>query len=67
MKAMSVRGLRKTVKECVADAHADRVVITCHRRPVAVLVGGEGRAWEAVRREADPAFWWTLIPSRERR
>ena len=65
MKAVSVRDLQKKVKECVADAQADRVVITRHGRPAAVLVGVEGQDWETVLRQTDPTFW-KLIRARRR-
>jgi prevent-host-death family protein len=38
MKAVTVRDLQKKVKECVDHAQEDRVVITRHGKPAAVLV-----------------------------
>ena len=57
MKTVNVRDLQKHVKECVDKAQDDRVVITRHGRPAAVLVGVEGEDWEAVLLQTDPAFW----------
>ena len=65
MKAVTVRDLQKKVKECVDHAQEDRVVITRHGRPAAVLVGVEGEDWEAVVLQTDPQFW-KLIRARRR-
>ena len=59
-----MRDLKKRVKECVDDAQEDRVVITRHGKPAAVLVGVEGDDWEAVVLQTDPTFWKLI---RERR
>ena len=65
MRAVSVRDLQKRVKECVAAAQRDRVVITRRGKPAAVLVGVEREDWEAVVLETDPKFW-KLIRARRR-
>ena len=65
MKTVTVRDLQKNVKECVDRAQDDRVVITRHGRPAAVLVGVEGEDWEAVVLQTDPAFW-KLIRARRK-
>lgn len=57
MKTVTVRDLQKRVKECVDDAQADRVIITRHGKPAAVLLGVEGQDWDAVVLETDPTFW----------
>jgi prevent-host-death family protein len=65
VKTVTVRDLQKKVKECVDGAHADRVIITRHGRPAAVLVGVEGDEWEDVLLQTDPAFW-RLVRARRR-
>jgi prevent-host-death family protein len=65
MKTVTVRDLQKNVKECVDTAQDDRVVITRHGKPAAVLVGVEGEDWEAVVLQTDPAFW-KLIRARRK-
>ena len=65
MKTVTVRDLQKNVKDCVDKAQDDRVVITRHGRPAAVLVGVEGEEWEAVVLQTDPAFW-KLIRARRK-
>lgn len=65
MKTIPVRDLQKKVKECVDHAQRDRVVITRHGKPAAVLVGVEGEDWEDVVLQTDPAFW-KLIRTRRK-
>lgn len=65
MKTVSVRLLQKSVKECVDNAQEDRVIITRHGKPAAVLLGVEGADWEDVVLETDPSFW-RLIRSRRK-
>lgn len=65
MKTVTVRDLQKKLKECVDDAQEDRVVITRHGKPAAVLVGVEGEDWEAVVLQTDPKFW-KLIRARRK-
>ena len=65
MKTVTVRDLQKNVKDCVDKAQDDRVVITRHGKPAAVLVGVEGEEWEAVVLQTDPKFW-KLIRARRK-
>jgi prevent-host-death family protein len=65
MKTIPVRDLQKRIKECVDQAQLDRVVITRHGKPAAVLVGVEGEEWEDVVLQTDPAFW-RLIRARRK-
>ena len=57
MKTVTVRDLQKRVKECVDDAQRDRVIVTRHGMPAAVLVGVQGEDWDAVVLQTDPKFW----------
>ena len=65
MKTITVRDLQKKVKECVDEAQRDRVIVTRHGKPAAVLVGVQGEDWDAVVLQTDPKFW-RLIRSRRR-
>lgn len=65
MKTVTVRDLQKKVGKCVDDAQEDRVVITRHGKPAAVLVGVEGEDWDAVVLQTDPTFW-KLIRARRK-
>ena len=65
MKTISVRNLRKSVKDAVDSAQRDRVVVTRRGAPAAVLFGVEGKDWETVTLETSPAFW-DLIQARRK-
>jgi prevent-host-death family protein len=65
MRTVTARVLQQQVKDCLDTAQEDRVVITRHGRPTAVLVGVEGKDWETVLTETDPKFW-KLIRARRR-
>jgi prevent-host-death family protein len=65
LKTVSVRDLQKKVKECVEESQIDRVVITRHGKPTAVLVGVEGNDWEDVVLQTDPTFWKLIRSRRE--
>lgn len=63
MKTVTVRDLQKSVKKAVDSAQDDRVVVTRHGQPAAVLVGVEGQDWETVVLETS-AELWKLIEDR---
>jgi prevent-host-death family protein len=52
-----MRDLQKNLKESIDNAQQDRVVITRHGKPAAVLIGVEGEDWDSVVLETDPKFW----------
>ena len=57
MKTVPVRELQKKLRECIDEAQGDRVVITRHGKPAALLIGVEGEDWETLILETDPTFW----------
>ncbi len=65
MKTVNVRELQKKIKEYIDVSQKDRVVLTRHGRPSAVLVGVEGEDWETVVLETNAAFW-DLIQKRRK-
>jgi prevent-host-death family protein len=65
MKTVTVRDLQKRVKECVDGAQEDRLVITRHGKPAAVMVGVEGEDWDTVVLQTDAEFW-KLIRARRK-
>ena len=65
MKSVTARDLQKKVKECVDLSQSERVVVTRHGKPAAVLVGVEGKDWEDIVFETSPAFW-QLIEKRRK-
>ncbi|MGH7774127.1 MAG: type II toxin-antitoxin system Phd/YefM family antitoxin [Candidatus Binatia bacterium] len=65
MKIVTVQDLQKKADECVSKAQKDRVVITRHGKPAAVLVGVKDKDWESVVLQTDPKFW-KLIHTRRK-
>ena len=65
MKTVTARDLQKKVRDCVDAAQHDRVVITRHGKPAAVLVGIEGKDWETVALQTSASFW-RLIEKRRK-
>ncbi len=57
MKTITVRDLQKRIKEAVDSAQSERVVVTRHGQPAAVLLGVEGSDWETVVLETSSEFW----------
>lgn len=67
MKTMTVRELQQNIRQCVDDAQKDRVVLTRHGKPAAILVGVEGKDWEDVFYETDSSFWKMIEKRRAER
>ena len=65
MKTINVRDLQKKLRECVDTSQKERVVITRHGRPAAVMIGVEGQDLEDVVLETSAEFW-RLIEERRR-
>ena len=63
MKTINVRDLQKKIKECVTTSQTEKVVVTRHGQPAAILIGVEGQDWEDLLLETSPAFW-KLIEAR---
>ena len=57
MKAISVRNLQQHVRDCVSASQKDRVVITRHGIPAALIIGVEGSDWETLALQTNPSFW----------
>jgi prevent-host-death family protein len=57
MKTVTVRDLQKKIRECVDAAQKDRIVITRHGQPAAIVIGVQGYDWEDVMLQTSPAFW----------
>lgn len=65
MKTISVRDLQKKIRESVQAAQKDRVVVTRHGKPAALLIGVEGQDWESVVMQTSAPFW-KLIEKRRK-
>lgn len=57
MKTISVRALQQHVRDCVKASQKDRVVITRHGTPAALIIGVEGSDWETLALQTSPSFW----------
>ena len=60
MKTINVRELQKRVRDCVRASQRDRVVVTRHGIPTALIIGVEGADWETLALQTNPAFWRTI-------
>jgi len=67
VKTITVRHLQKRVKESVDVAQKERVVVTRHGRPAAVLIGVEGQDWEDLVFQTNPSFWRMIERRRRQR
>jgi len=65
MKTVNARDLQKRIKECVDMSQQDKVVITRHGKPTAVLIGVEGKDWADVALQTSSSFW-KLIEGRRK-
>ena len=57
MKTINVRELQKHVRGCMKVSQRDRVVVTRHGVPTALIIGVEGIDWETLALQTSPAFW----------
>lgn len=57
MKTISVRELQKHVRDCVKASQRNRVVVTRHGIPAALIIGVEGTDWETLALQTNPSFW----------
>ncbi len=65
MKTVTARDEQKKVKECVDWSQEDRIVITRHGKPAAVMVAVEGKDWEDLVLQTSPSFWRLVKERRE--
>ena len=57
MKTISVRDLQKRLRYCVNASQRDRVVVTRHGAPAALIIGVVGSDWETLALQTNPSFW----------
>lgn len=57
MKTIGVRALQQKIRECVDLAQKERVVVTRHGRPAALVIGVEGQDWETLALRTNASFW----------
>ena len=64
MKVMTLRDARSHLSAVIADANTERVLITSHGRPAALLIGVAGLDTEEVLLVSNPNFWKMIEASR---
>ncbi|MFO0584011.1 MAG: type II toxin-antitoxin system Phd/YefM family antitoxin [Anaeromyxobacter sp.] len=65
MKTVPLREAKQSLSGYVDHAQRERVLITRHGRPAALVIGVEGRDLEDIMLSSDPAFW-ELIETRRK-
>ena len=65
MKTISVRDFQKHIRDCVKASQRDRVVVTRHGVPTALIIGVEGVDWETLALQTNPGFWRMLEKRRQ--
>ncbi|MBI2899967.1 MAG: type II toxin-antitoxin system prevent-host-death family antitoxin [Planctomycetes bacterium] len=65
MKTVNVRDLQKKVRRCMQVAQKERVVVTRHGKPIAIVTGVDGYDWEDLY-YATSASFWKMIEERRR-
>ena len=66
MKVVAVREAKASLSEYIDKAQRDRVLITRHGKPVALVIGVEGEDLEDLLTMANPRFW-EMIEDRRRK
>ena len=57
MKIVAVREAKASLSEYIAKAQRDRVLITKHGKPAALVIGVEGEDLEDLLTMSNPRFW----------
>jgi prevent-host-death family protein len=66
MKLVGLREAKQGLNALVAHAQKERVLLTRHGRPAALLIGVDGQDLETIMLAADPRFWqWVEARRRE--
>ena len=65
MKILGLREAKQTLSDCVDHSQLDRVLITRHGRPAAIIIGVEGEEMEDVLLQMDPKFWKLIEQRRQ--
>jgi len=65
MKVVALREAKASLSGYIESAQEDRVLITKHGKPAALVIGVEGEALEDLLTMGNPRFW-ELIESRRR-
>src|SRR5207248_1844260 len=66
MKVVALAEAKNALSACVEISQRDRVLLTRHGRPAALIIGVEGEDFEDLMTRSDPEFW-RMIERRRRR
>ena len=65
MKVVALGEAKNSLSAYVEDAQHDRVLVTRHGKPAALIIGVEGEEFEDLMTRSDPRFW-QMIESRRK-
>jgi prevent-host-death family protein len=65
MKVVALREAKQSLSGCVEDAQRDRVLITRHGKPAALVIGVEGQDFEDLLFTSNPRFWQMIEARRK--
>lgn len=67
MKTINMRMLQTHVRDCMKASQRDRVVVTRHGTPTALIIGVEGVDWDTLVLQTNPSFWRLIKQRRSER
>lgn len=65
MKLVAMHEAKAKLSEYIAASQKDRVLITNHGRPAAIVIGVEGEELEDLMTRANPKFWEMIEEARK--
>jgi antitoxin (DNA-binding transcriptional repressor) of toxin-antitoxin stability system len=67
VRTINVRDFQKRIRETVETAQKERVVLTRHGDPVALVIGLQGMEWEDVVLQTSRPFWKMIQKRRKQK
>ena len=65
MKVVALGKAKNELSAYVEEAQRDRVLVTRHGRPAALIIGVEGEEFEDLMTRSDPEFWQMIEARRK--
>jgi prevent-host-death family protein len=65
MKVVALGEAKNSLSAYVDDAQHDRVLVTRHGKPAALIIGVEGEDFEGLMTRSDPKFWQMIEARRK--
>ena len=65
MKVVALGEAKNSLSAYVDDAQDDRVLVTRHGKPAALIIGVEGENFEDLMTRSDPDFWQMIEARRK--